>query len=252
VRLQIRVRICSWNIQFGERLHLVLDAVTNEESFKEVDVLALQEASVHDGAADAAIIAQHLGPDFDHFQATAQRRRGLEQANALIWRRSSFDCVDAPEVVPLPESAPIDLGPPERMLLRVIPPQTRMAVRAEAAGMRVYVVHLDVVGFAHKLEQFRAVLADMEQRNPVPLTVVAGDLNTFGPVRPHLWRRLAREAERAHLVNLTADVKRTHWTGQKLDAIYASSRVPFTHSAWTAGLAASDHLPVFADIQAAA
>jgi endonuclease/exonuclease/phosphatase family metal-dependent hydrolase len=170
----------------------------------------------------------------------------------LIWRRSAFDCVQAPEVVPLPESPTIDVGPPERMLLRVIPPQTRMAVRAEATGMRVYVVHLDVVGFAHKLEQFRAVLADMELRPPVPLTVIAGDLNTFGPVRPHLWRRLAEEAEKAQLVNLTAGVRRTHWTGQKLDAIYASSRVPFTHRAWTAGLAASDHLPVFADVRTAA
>jgi endonuclease/exonuclease/phosphatase family metal-dependent hydrolase len=127
-----------------------------------------------------------------------------------------------------------------------------MAVRVESPGVRIYVVHLDVVGFAHKLEQFRAVLADMAVRAPVPLTVVAGDLNTFGPVRPHLWRRIAAEADRAGLVNLTADVRRTHWTGQKLDAIYASSNTPITHRSWTVGVRASDHLPVFADIEAAA
>jgi endonuclease/exonuclease/phosphatase family metal-dependent hydrolase len=246
------VRVCSWNIQFGSRLEAVLEAVACEPSFQDVDVLALQEASVHDGVPDAAAIAQRLGPGFEHFQATAQRRRGLEQANALIWRRRALEVAEPPDVLPLPESPTIEVGHPERMLLRVIPPQTRMAVRVESPGMRIYVVHLDVVGFAHKLEQFRAVLADMEAREPVPLTVVAGDLNTFGPMRPHLWRRLASAADRAGLVNLTAQVRRTHWTGQKLDAIYASSRVPIKHSSWTVGLRASDHLPVFADIEAVA
>lgn len=246
------MRICSWNIQLGGRLDAILDAVEAEASFKGVDALALQEASVHDGVPDAAAIADRLGRDYEHFQATAQYHHGLEQANALIWRRRALKSVDRPELLPLPESPTIEVGQPERLLLRVIPPQTRMAVRIEFAGTRIYVLHLDVLGFAHKLEQFRAVLADMEARHPVPLTVVAGDLNTFGPVRPHLWRRLATAADKAGLVNLTADVRRTHWTGQKLDAIYASSRTPITHHSWTVGVHASDHLPVFADIEAAA
>jgi endonuclease/exonuclease/phosphatase family metal-dependent hydrolase len=243
------VRICSWNIQLGARLEAVLEAIEREPSFKDVDVLALQEASVHAGLPDAAAIARRLGEGFEYFQATAQRRRGLEQANAIVWRGEALRSIDRPEVLPLPESPTIEVGHPERMLLRVVPPQTRMAVRAESRSVRIYVVHLDVVGFAHKLEQFRAVLADMQVREPVPLTVVAGDLNTFGPVRPHLWRRIASAADRAGLVNLTADVRRTHWTGQKLDAIYAASRSPLKHRAWTAGLDASDHLPVFADIE---
>ena len=244
------MRICSWNIQFGARLGAVLDAVGDEPSFKDVDMVALQEASIHDGVPDAAAIAERLGPDYEHFQATAQRWRGLEQANALIWRRCALEAVEPPMILPLPESPTIEVGHPERMLLRVLPPQTRMAVRVESPAMRIYVVHLDVVGFAHKLEQFRAVLTDMESRNPVPLTVVAGDLNTFG--RPHLWRRLASAADRAGLTNLTEQVRRTHWTGQKLDAIYAASRVPIKHSSWTVNMRASDHLPVFADIEEAA
>ena len=244
--------ICSWNIQLGVRLEAVLQAITSEPSFKDVDVLALQEASVHDGIPDATAIAERLGGDFEHYQATAQRRRGLDQANALIWRRQALSAVDPPEVLPLPESPTIEVGQPERLLLRVIPPQTRMAVRAESSEVRIYVVHLDVVGFAHKLEQFRAVLGDMQARDPVPLTVLAGDLNTFGPVRPHLWRRLAKAADSAGLVNLTAQVNRTHWTGQKLDAIYAASRVPIQYRSWTVDVSASDHLPVFAEIEAAA
>ncbi len=246
------MRICSWNIQLGARLGAVLDTIAGEPSFSEVDVLAIQEASVHDGVPDAEAIATRMGQEYEHFQATAQRRRGLEQANAVIWRRSALAVVESPDVVPLPDSPTIEVGHPERLLLRVIAPQTRIAVRVESRDVRVYAVHLDVVGFAHKVEQFQAVLDDMQARRPVPLTVVAGDLNTFGPVRPHLWRRLAGAAETAGLVNLTTGVRQTHWTGQKLDAIYASSSAPLTHRAWTVDVRASDHLPVFADVELAA
>ncbi len=246
------MRVCSWNIQYGQRLEEILDTVASEPSFRTVDVLALQEASVHGGVTDAEAIAARLGSGFGHFQASAQKRRGLDQANGLIWRRRVLHPDDPPGVLPLPESPTIEVGNPERLLLRVIPPQTRMAVRAESPAVRIYVVHLDVLGFTHKLEQFRAVLSDMVSRPQVPLTLLAGDLNTFGPVRPHLWRRIASAADAAGLVNLTSDVQRTHWTGQKLDAIYASSRVPMTHRSWTVGVHASDHLPVFADIELAA
>jgi endonuclease/exonuclease/phosphatase family metal-dependent hydrolase len=243
------VRICSWNIQLGRRLDEVLDLVGREPAFRALDVLALQEASVHGGVPDGAAIAGALGEQYRCFQATAQRRNGHEQANALIWRPGVVGQTRDPAVILLPGSAGIEVGPPERLLLRVVPPQMRTAIRAESESTRIYVAHLDVLGFTHKLEQFRALLADMAERPPVPLTLVAGDLNTFGPVRPHLWRRIADAAKAAGLVNLTTAVPRTHWTGQKLDAIYAASSVPFSHRAWTVNARASDHLPVFADIE---
>ena len=40
--------------------------------------------------------------------------------------------------------------------------------------------------------------------------------------------------------------------GAVLDAIYAASNVPFRHRAWTVPTHASDHLPVFADIDRSA
>ena len=137
----------------------------------------------------------------------------------------------------------------ERTLLRATPPQSRIALCVELEGLRVYVVHLDVIGFAHKLAQFQCVLDDLKARPAAPLTLVAGDLNTFGPSRPKLWRRLGRAAESAGLTNLTAHIRRTHWTGQKLDAIYAlAGDAPVEHRAWTARLRASDHLPVFVEL----
>lgn len=240
------MRICSWNILLGLRLNAVLDAVGSQPDFRDVDLFALQETSVHGGRQDAAAIAEALGNDYLHFQATAQLFRGREQGNALIWKKGLFE--RAPEVVSLAVSDGVALRRAERALLRAVPPQKRIAIRAESDHLRVYAVHLDVLGFTHKLEQFNTVLADMKTRPGARLTILAGDLNTFGPPRLRLWRRLRAAAHDAGLFELTHGIRRTHWTGMKLDAIYAHGRTPTSHRAWTLKLRASDHLPVFAEI----
>lgn len=238
--------MCTWNILLGLRLNKVLECVRDLREFADVDIIALQEASVHDGRPDAQAIAEAMGPDYAYVQATAQLFRGREQGNALIWRRGLFP-EQSPHVLSLTEIDTSRLTRVERALLRAIPPQKRIAIRAESAHMRVYVMHLDVVGFTHKLEQFRAILSDMEGRPPVPLTLIAGDLNTFGPPRLQLWRRIRRAAHDAGLVELTRGLRRTHWTAQKLDAIYAAGAISSSHRAWTRAVRASDHLPVFAE-----
>src|SRR5690242_17369241 len=242
------MRMCTWNIQLGLRLPAVLDAVSSVPDFRGIDLLALQEASCHDGREDAQLIAEALGPEYQSFQATAQLRRGREQANALVWRRNAFSPGAAPGLLLLPGPRAVKVRRVERTLLRALPTQARMAVCAESPALRVYVVHLDVIGFAHKLEQFQSVLTHMAAQPAVPLTLIAGDLNTFGPSRPRLWRRIAASAADAGLVNVTAAIRRTHWTGQKLDAIYALAPAPITSRAWTVRLRASDHLPVFAEL----
>lgn len=244
------MRICTWNILLGLRLAAVLDAIRSLPDFHALELLAVQEASVHGGRPDAEAIAEAMaeacGGRYRYFQASAQRFRGREQGNALIWREGLFEHSEH-EVVSLSD-VPVDkIKRAERALLRAIPPQKRIAVRAESKDLRVYVMHLDVVGFTHKLEQFRTIVTDMADRPAVPLTLVAGDLNTFGPPRLQLWRKLRATAHEAGLVDLTQGLRRTHWTAQKLDAIYMrSQRVP-KHRAWTLNIRASDHLPVFAE-----
>ena len=242
------MRICTWNIQMGLRLGMVLDAVRSHPDFNTIDVFAIQESSIHDGRPDAEAIAEALGPEFRSFQATAQMLRGRDQGNALIWRPKAFE-PSAPEVIALTGAGAIRMTRAERTLLRAIPPQRRIALRAESAAMRVYVVHLDVIGFTHKLEQFGAVVADMQARPAVPLTLVAGDLNTFGMPRLQMWRRIRAAAKSAELVELTKAVRRTHWTSQKLDTIYMKGGTAVQHHAWAVKVRGSDHLPVFADIE---
>ncbi|HET7420904.1 MAG TPA: endonuclease/exonuclease/phosphatase family protein [Candidatus Dormibacteraeota bacterium] len=240
------MRVCTWNILLGRRLRAVLDAVRTLPDFAGLDLLAVQEASTHGGRPDAEAIAEALGPGYSYFQATAQRLRGSEQGNALIWRRGLIE-PRTPHVVSLSDFPPSRMSRTERALLRAIPPQRRIAIRAESDRLRVYVMHLDVVGFTHKLEQFRAILDDMAGRPHRPLTVVAGDLNTFGPPRLLLWRRIRAAAHEARLVEITHGLRRTHWTAQKLDAIYVRGPIHHAHRAWTLGVRASDHLPVFAE-----
>ena len=123
---------------------------------------------MHGGRPDAEAIAEAMGGEYECFQATAQLFRGREQGNALIWRRGLFET--APEVVSLSDLPGVRLTRVERTLLRAIPPQRRIAVRAESAALRVYVMHLDVIGFAHKLEQFRAIVKDIANRPPANCT----------------------------------------------------------------------------------
>ena len=242
------MKVCTWNILLGLRLDKVLDAVGSLDDFVDLDLLALQEASVHDGRPDAQAVAEAMGAGYAWFQADAQKLRGHAQGNALVWRKGLFE-PDAHEVVSLSEIPPGRIGAAERALLRAIPPQKRIAVRAESTDLRVYVMHLDVIGFMHKLEQFRAILTDMAVRPPVTTTFVMGDLNTFGPPRLGPWRRLRSAAHEAGLVELTRAVKRTHWTRQKLDAVYLGAQVVPDHRAWTVNVRASDHLPVFVDLR---
>jgi endonuclease/exonuclease/phosphatase family metal-dependent hydrolase len=241
------VRICSWNILLGLRLNSVLDAVSSLPDFRQLDLFAIQEASMHGGRPDAAAIAEVMGDGYGYFQSTAQLFRGREQGNALIWRRGLFEPAP-PEVVSLTISDAVTMTRAERALLRAVPPQKRIAIRAESEHLRVYVMHLDVIGFTHKLEQLKGIITDMRARPAVPLTILAGDLNTFGPPRLRLWRRLRATAHEAGLVELTHGLRRTHWTGMKLDAIYAHGDTTSAPRAWTLNLRASDHLPVFAEI----
>ena len=241
------MRICTWNIQLGLRLDAVLDTVESRDDFRGLDLFAIQEASVHDDKPDAEAIAQSLGPDYSFFQATAQVHRRHEQANALVWRRGVFS-PRRPEIVSLARVETVKMTRTEKALLRAVRPQRRMALRLESTRLRVYVMHLDVIGFAHKLQQLRAVIDDSRARPAVPLTVLAGDLNTFGPPRLALWRSLRAAAHEAGLVELSRGIRSTHWTRQKLDAIYVHGDVPARHRAWTLKVRASDHVPVFAEL----
>ena len=246
------LRLCSWNLHLGRRLDSAVEMIASCDG---LDVVALQEVSERDGAPDAGRVAEALGPDFDFHQLAVQQVRGVVQANALVWNRRRFGSACAAGFG-LPSMALAGLPAWERRLIGRLREQTRATVYVEGVldgeAVRVYSVHLDVFGFAHRVRQLQAVLDHAATAAAAALTVVAGDLNTFGPAALPGWPRLRAAAAGAGFVDVTGDVRWTHRAGllrQKLDAVLARSCSPLEHRAWSLATDASDHLPVFVELR---
>jgi endonuclease/exonuclease/phosphatase family metal-dependent hydrolase len=236
------IRIASWNIELGRRLPLILEGFAR---LPPLDVIAVQELSQHGSKLDADRIAEHLGPEWHAAQATAQFLRGRHQANGFIWNSHRINMAHV---------STIGLPTPSGRALRNLPPSRRNAAVMEAylgpRRLRLYSVHLDVLGIAHKHAQLARVLVDAVQRPPVDLTVIAGDMNTFGIAGRPRWAELRRLAQDAGFEELTVKLGWTHrglGVRQKLDAIFASPRgLPYRSRRIV--LPGSDHIPIMAEL----
>ena len=253
-----RLKICTWNIQLGSRIDAVLETIAEHRDFSGLDVLALQEASEHNGLPDARRVASRLGPAFSEHQFTSQIVGGQVQANALVWDGGRL-CSTSPGVLRLPLMAdPSGIRRFEAWLLQKLPAQQRGGVLVDGRlgdeMVRIYSVHFDVIGVGHRLRQLAAVLADNAMRPAVSVCVIAGDLNTFGLRRRPAWSALAASLSAARFQDVTRELPWTHTTRrlrlrQKLDAVLVSQRPGLSHRAWTVATNASDHLPVFVELQ---
>jgi endonuclease/exonuclease/phosphatase family metal-dependent hydrolase len=234
----------------------MLESIERNEDFHGLDLLALQEASVHEGREDAGAIAERLGSEYRHLQVATHLLRGRVQANALVWNSKRVQVFDQ-DVLRLPQRAESELSRAERTLLRVMPVQQRICLVFDCwvsgLAVRVYVAHLDVMGYEHKLSQFQRILSDFSAREPVDITILAGDLNTFKMATRPRWTKLREAAAAAGFEDLTTEIRWTHSikrvpVRQKLDAIFVSSERPLRYQSWSLPEQGSDHIPVFAEI----
>jgi endonuclease/exonuclease/phosphatase family metal-dependent hydrolase len=181
--------------------------------------------------------------------------QGRVQANALVWNSRRVRILEREELR-LPQRLENRLSRTERALLSVLPLQQRMALLFDCwiAGqaIRLYVAHLDVLGYQHKLQQFGRILEDLESRDKADITILAGDLNTFRMATRPRWTRLRSAAESAGFEDLTTDIKWTHRSRtpsrQKLDAIFVRCERPLLYESWSLEAPGSDHIPVFAEV----
>lgn len=236
------LRMATWNVDFGRRLPVVLEGVSR---FANLDLIAMQELSVHGGRDDAEAIAGRLGPAWRFAQVTAQTVSGKPQANGLAWNANRVELLDL---------STVELPTPSGRVLRSLPATRRTAVvvdlRLSAVRARLYVVHLDVFGIAHKHAQFAHIMTDAARRPPVDLVIVAGDMNTYGVAGRPRWAELRRLAEAAEFEELTIGIGWTHralGVRQKLDAIFASPR-GLPHRVLRLLLPGSDHTPVMLEL----
>lgn len=236
------LRIATWNVHLGLRLPEILHEL---RALPRLDVLALQEVSEHGGRQDAARIAEALGPGYRAWQVRAQHLRGRPQANALVWDSNRIE-IGARWV--------LDLPTPSGRLLRALPATQRNALVAEGCAgrrsVRITVVHLDVLGIAHKHAQLTHLLDQVAARDPVDLALIAGDLNTYGHAGTMRWSRLRAMARHRGYEEVSGGIRWTHSAArvrQKLDAVFAAPP-GLAHRAYAAATAASDHRPVIVEL----
>jgi endonuclease/exonuclease/phosphatase family metal-dependent hydrolase len=236
------LRISSWNVAFCHRLPVVLESV---RALPSPDLISMQELSLHQGRRDAEAIAAQLGASWRFEQVTAQVVAGREQANGILWDSRRIDLLGLDT---------IDLPTPSGRIMRRLPRQRRNAVvanlRLGEQRLRLYAVHLDVFGVTHRYAQLARVLDDASRRPPADLTLIAGDMNTYGIAGRPRWTELRRLAEAANFEELTTGIGWTHralGVRQKLDAIFASPR-GLPHRAWRLPLPGSDHIPVLVEL----
>jgi len=235
-------RIVTWNIQLGRRLPLILEGLSRLPPF---DVLALQELSEHGGTLDGQRIAEHLGSGWRSAQVTAQVLRGKYQANGFVWNTQRLRALDVSSIaLPLPSGR----------ALRALPSSRRNAAILQAEidhkGLRLYSVHLDVFGISHKHAQFARVIADACHRSTSALTVIGGDMNTYGIRGRPRWTELRRIAVDAGFEELTVGIGWTHrglGLHQKLDAMFASP-MGLSHRRLRFIVPGSDHIPIWVEL----
>lgn len=237
------LRIATWNVHLGLRLNRVLEELA---AMPRLDLLALQEVSEHGGRPDADRVAEALGPRFRAWQVRAQHLRGMPQGNALVWDSLRVEVA---------ERTVLDLPTPAGRLLKRLPPSRRNALVVDGCvgrrSLRVVVVHLDVLGIAHKHAQLSAVLDDAASRPEADLALIAGDLNTYGHPGAMRWTGLRALAARRGFEEVSTGIRWTHSAArvrQKLDAVFAAPR-GLHHRAWTLPTAASDHRPVLVELE---
>ena len=242
------IRLCTWNIEFGFQLGTILDALQDCEDFRAIDLLALQEASVHLGVKDARAIARALGAAYEYYQVNAQHIDGRAQANALVWNTQRVQVLERGSLK-LPHMHEVMLSRTERALLRRLPPQERISIVVDgklgAQTFRTYVAH----------QQFARILNDAQTRTACDFTIIAGDLNTFRLRSRPKWTTLEQDAKQAGFKDLTSEIRWTHSVArqrfrQKLDAIFVKCAHRAQYRSWSLPIEGSDHIPVFAEIKA--
>ncbi len=253
----MKLRIATWNVFLGNFLPIVLNTIKSNKEFKNIDLIALQEASVRNGIEDAKVIASTLGKNYKYYQITAQSIRGLVQANAIIWNSEKIKITKKTSFF-LPTHEDVKIGGFERAIKNLLPSERRGGVMIEGQkglkSFRFYSIHFDVIGFTHKKEQLKNVLQHDKERKPKDLVCVAGDINTFKILKRPLWTALARLSEEFGFLDITTTI---NWTfsrklfrfRQKTDAIFLKNTKKLKFSSWSSNIPGSDHIPIFAIIE---
>lgn len=251
------INLATWNINLGLKFDTVLKQIQSEESFAHLDLLFLQEVSQSDTQKVVTKLQQKGSLPYLSLQSTAQNIKKRDQGNAIIWNQAKFK-LNTAWTLPLPNYRQTSHTGRETTLLKRVAPQKRIALMCELKyqeySLRLYSLHLDVLGWQHKVDQLARVLDLDSHLAPVDLTLIAGDFNTISNrfLPPHT---AMHSLIKTHgFMELTTDIKYTFTAArnrskQKLDFIFIKTKLKYTSQSEAIETNASDHLPVFSTIK---
>lgn len=227
------VKVASYNIRKGigtdrrRRPARVLD-VLNEVG---ADIIALQEADRRFGLRQSALPPELIAAETDYIPVPFETRADSlgHHGNAILVRRGfsvlAHDILHLPTIEPRGAVlADIDVG---------------------GAAVRIVGMHLDLSGLRRR-QQVRAVLAEVDRRDPPLPSILMGDMNQWS----HHAGCMDEFVGGHHLAH-TGPSFHSQRPMARLDRIFVSAELQIlaagTHHSLKARQA-SDHLPVWAEL----
>jgi endonuclease/exonuclease/phosphatase family metal-dependent hydrolase len=252
----MELNICTWNISFGNQLQ-TLKKTFKKSAFKKIDIIALQETSVHSEIEDSKYLAEALGVNFASFQVKAQISKKKYQGNGFIWNTEDIKILKTESVI-LPDYKSAGISKSEYALKHILPKETRNCVIVEGIKdgkkFRIYNTHFDMIGFDLKRKQLLSIMSLDSDKKPADLVLIAGDFNTFRVLKYPRWKKFNEEANRLGFYDITDHIE---WTfhrkliryRQKLDIIFLKKSGDISHKTSLKFYPGSDHFPVFASLK---
>ncbi len=227
------MRVITWNIKFGRNIDRAIADLTSHRDLVGADVVLLQEMD----EAGTRRIADRLGAEFAFAAAGAHPETGRDFGNAVLSRWPVRDVVE----IGLPHVARLG-GQPRSV--------TRARLRIDGADVSVYSVHTETVLLSHgkRREQISTLVDHIAGLAPDDPVIVGGDFNTTQR-RDIRGLTSAMASAGLHPVSrLSGPTLRRFGRHFTLDHVFARGLISHDSSV-VAGSTASDHRPVWVDLE---
>jgi len=227
-----RLRVVSWNIQFGRRADDAAEILAEHPELRDADVVMLQEMD----EPGTEVIAERLGLFHEYAVASVHPQTDRSFGNAILsrWPQST------PRVVHLPHVAAVQGQP--RIALTT-------SLDVDGRAVEAVSVHTETPVLSHRkrLVQFTA-LGDAIAGSDDQRVLLGGDFNTASS---RSVQAVTEELAKRRLHRMSAGSGPTLRRARRdfvLDHVFAKGFAP-VDTGVVRGLDVSDHAPVWAEVE---
>jgi len=236
------LKVVSYNMRWrgGEDLQKLIGLLRDDGEIGRAAIIGLQEVDRHkkrtDGINAARVMAESLGMHYA-WAAPPRINADQEEDETGVAILSRYPLADVTRIV-LPHEGP---GGRRRVALGA-------TARVGAAGLRIYSVHAETrIACEKKMDQLRAVLADLDRYPHTDGAIVLGDFNTIKGKDVRAARELFTGREFTTPFPDDDSTWKTFIIKLKLDWIWLRRLRP-TASGITRRITLSDHWPLWVNV----